>query len=186
MVDLHDEGFLTVWWLGGCSVDDSVLLWDAFPLPNTQVGSQHQDLPRWLHSSHQSWLIWEGWDLTQAEAVTLLELWVRLVNGDTGDDQFSSVTQSGPTLCEPMDCSMPGLPVHHQLLEFTQTYVHWVGDAIQPSHPLSSPSPPTFNLSQHQGLFKWVSSSQQMAKVLEFQLQFQHQSFQWIFRTDFF
>ena len=79
----------------------------------------------------------------------------------------------------PMDCSMPGLPVHHQLLEFTQTRVCWVGDAIQPSHPLSSPSPPTFNLSQHQGLFKWVSSLHQVAKVLEFHLQ--HQSFQWIF-----
>ena len=72
-----------------------------------------------------------------------------------------------------MDCSMPGLPVHHQLPEFTQTHVHWVSDAIQPSHPLLSPSPPTFNLSQHQGLFKWVSSSHQVAKVLEFQLQHQ-------------
>ena len=72
---------------------------------------------------------------------------------------FSSVTQSCPTLCDPMDCSTPGLPVHHQLPEFTQTHAHWVGDAIQPSHPLSSPSPPAFNLSQHQGLFKWVSSS---------------------------
>ena len=87
--------------------------------------------------------------------------------------QFSSVTQSCPTLCDPMDCSMPGLPVHHQLLEFTQTHVHWVGDAIQPSHPLSSPSPLASNLSQHQGLFKWVSSLNQMAKVLEFQLQHQ-------------
>ena len=84
---------------------------------------------------------------------------------------------------DPRDCSMPGLPVHHQLPEFTQTHVHWVGDAIPPSHPLSSPSPPTFNLSQHQGLFKWVSSSHQVASVLEFQLQ--HQSFQWIFRIDF-
>ena len=96
--------------------------------------------------------------------------------------QFSSVAQSCPTLCDPMNRSMPGLPVHHQLLEFTQTYVNWVGDAIQPSHPLSSPSPPTLNLSQHQGLFKWVSSLHQVAKVLEFQLQ--HQSFQWTPRTD--
>ena len=79
--------------------------------------------------------------------------------------QFSSVTQSCPTLCDSMDCSMPGLPVHHQLPEFTQTHVHWVGDAIQPSYPLSSPSHPAFNLSQHQGLFKWVSSSHQVAKV---------------------
>ena len=82
-----------------------------------------------------------------------------------------------------MDCSIPGFPVHHQLPELSQTHVHWVGDAIQPSHPLSSPAPPTFNLSQHQGLFTWVSSSHQVAKVLQFQLQ--HQSFQWIFRTDF-
>ena len=95
--------------------------------------------------------------------------------------QLSSVTQSCPTLCNPMDCSMPGLPIHHQLPEFTQTHDHWGGDAIQPSHPLSSPSPPALNLSQHQGLFQWVSSSHQVAKVLEFQLQ--HQSFQWIFRT---
>ena len=73
--------------------------------------------------------------------------------------QFSSVTQLCPTLCNPMNCSMSGLPVHHQLPESTQTHVHWVGDAIQPSHPLSSPSPPALNLSQHQCLFKWVSSS---------------------------
>ena len=95
---------------------------------------------------------------------------------------FSSVAQACPTLCNPTDCSTPGLPVHHQLLEFTQTHVYWVSDAIQPSHPLSSPSP-AFNLSQYQGLFKWVSSSHQVAKVLEFQLQ--NQSFQWMFRTDF-
>ena len=82
-----------------------------------------------------------------------------------------------------MDCSTPGFPVHHQLLEPTQTHVHCVGDAIQPSHPLSSPSPPAFHLSQHQGLFQWVSSSHELAKVLELQLQ--HQSFQWIFRSDF-
>ena len=82
-----------------------------------------------------------------------------------------------------MDYTTPGLPVHHQLLEFTQTHVHWVTDAIQPSHPLLFPSSPAFNLSQHQGLFQWVSSLHQMAKVLEFQLQ--HQSFQWMFRTDF-
>ena len=96
--------------------------------------------------------------------------------------QFSSVTQSCPTPYDPMDCSTPGFPIHHQLPEFTQTHVHQVSDAIQPSHPLSSPSSPTFNPSQHQGLFKWVSSSHQVAKVMEFQLQ--HQSFQWIFRTD--
>ena len=146
--------------------------------------------------------------------------------------QFSSVVQSCPTLCGPMDCSMPDLPVHHQLPDSTQTQNLWVGDAIQLSHPLSLPSSLAFNLSQHQGLFEWVSSEvslvmrqeswrrwtnmnfegssrrnsriyprfppqleknhetfpspqdeHQVAKVLEFQLQ--HQSFQWIFRTDF-
>ena len=84
---------------------------------------------------------------------------------------------------QPMDCSMPGFPVHHQLPEPTQTHVHGVGDAIQPSHPLPSPSLSAFSLSQHQTLFKWVSPLHQVAKVLELQLQ--HQSFQWIFRTDF-
>ena len=96
---------------------------------------------------------------------------------------FSSVAQSCLTLCDPMDCSTPGLPVHHQLPEFTQSHVHWLGDAIQLSHPLLSPSLSTFKLSQHQGLFRWVSSSHQVAKVLELQLQ--HHSFQWIFQTDF-
>ena len=109
-------------------------------------------------------------------------LWVDLWSASNPSVQFSSVAQSCLTLCNPMKRSMPGLPVHHQLLEFTQIHVHWVGDAIQPSHPLSSPSPHGLNLSQHQGLFKWVSSSHQVAKVLEFQLQ--HQSFQWTLRTD--
>ena len=81
---------------------------------------------------------------------------------------FSSVAQSCPILWDPMDCSTPGLPVHHQLPEFTQTHVHWVGDAIQPSHSLSSLSPPAFNLSQHQGLFKLVSSSHQVANYWTF------------------
>ena len=85
--------------------------------------------------------------------------------------QFSSVTQSCPTLCSPMNHSTPGLPVHHHLLEFNQTHVHRVGDAIQPSHSLSSPSPPAPNPSQHQSLFQWVNSSHEVAKVLEFQLQ---------------
>ena len=94
-----------------------------------------------------------------------------------------SVTWSCLTCCNPMDWSMSDFPVHHQLPELTQIHAHRVGDTIQPSHPLSSPSPPAFNLSQHQGLFQWVSSLHQVAKVLELQLQ--HQSFQWIFRTDF-
>ena len=97
--------------------------------------------------------------------------------------QFSSVAQACLTLCDPMNHRTPGLPVHHQLPQSTKTHVHWVGDAIQPSHPLSSPAPPALNLSQHQGLFKWVSSLHQVAKVLEFQLQ--HQSFQWTPRTEF-
>ena len=84
--------------------------------------------------------------------------------------QFSSVAQACPTLCDPMNCSTPGLPVHHQLPEFTQTHVHRVGDAIQPSYPLSSPSLPAPNPSQHQSLFQWVNSSHEVAKVLEFQL----------------
>ena len=97
--------------------------------------------------------------------------------------QFFSLSQSCPTLCDPLDCTMPCFPVHYQYPELTQTHVHWVGDAIQPFHPLSSHSSPSFSLSQHQGLFQWVCSSHQVAKV--FELQFQHQSFQWIFRTDF-
>ena len=92
--------------------------------------------------------------------------------------QFSSVTQSCPTLCDPLDCSQTS----QSIINSQRTHVHRVSDAIQPSYPLSSPSPPAFNLSQHQDLFKWVSSSHQVAKVLELPLQ--HQSFQWIFRTD--
>ena len=109
--------------------------------------------------------------------------WVALLLGQmSGPEtvssvQFSSVSQSCLTLCEPMNCSTPGLPVHHQLPEFTQTHAHWVSDATQPSHPLSSPSPPAHNPLQYQGLFKWVNSSHEVAKVLEFQLQ--HLSFQW-------
>ena len=89
---------------------------------------------------------------------------------------FSSVAQLGLTLRDPMNRSSPGLPVHHQLPEFIQTHVHLVGDDIQPSHPLSSPSPPAPNPSQHRGLFQLVNSSHEVAKILEFQLQ--HQSFQ--------
>ena len=96
---------------------------------------------------------------------------------------LTSVTRSCLTLCDPMGCSMPGFPVHHQLLELVQTHVHQVSEAIQPSHPLDRgcPFPPAFNVLQYQGLFQWVSSSHQVAKVLELQ----HQSFQWILRTDF-
>ena len=96
--------------------------------------------------------------------------------------EWGAIAFSGPTFCDPMNRSTPGLPVHHHLLEFTQTHVHRVGDAIQPSHPLSSPSPPAPNLSQHQGLFQWVNSSHEVAKTLEFQLQ--DQFFQRTPRTD--
>ena len=96
--------------------------------------------------------------------------------------EFRSVAQLCLTLCDPMNCSTAGFSVHHQLPELAQTHFHWVSDAIQPYHPLSSPSPPAFNLSQHQGLFQWISSLHQVAKVVEFQLQ--HHAFQWIFRTD--
>ena len=97
--------------------------------------------------------------------------------------QLSSVSQLCLILCDPTYCNMPGFPVQHQLPEHAQIHVHRVGDDIQPSHSLSFPSSPAFNLSQHQGVFQWVSSSHQVAEVLEFQLQ--HQYFQWIFRTDF-
>ena len=98
--------------------------------------------------------------------------------------QFSSVAQLCLTLCSPMDCSTPGFPVHHQHPELAQTHVYRVGDAIQPYHPLLSPSPPAFNISQNKGLYQWASSSHPVNKELELQLQ--HQSFQWIFRTGFF
>ena len=108
--------------------------------------------------------------------------WISLaVQGLYSNTKLLLVAQSCPTLCGPMDCSMPGFPVLHHLPELAQTHVHWVGDAIQPSHPLSSPSPPAFYLSQH--LFQWVGSPHQVVKVLKLQLQ--HQSWQWIFRVDF-
>ena len=96
--------------------------------------------------------------------------------------KFSSVAQSCLTLCDPVNRSMPGLPVHHQLPEFTRNHVHRVSGDIRPSHPLSSTSPPAPNTSQHQGLFHWVNSLHEVVKVLEFQPQ--HQSFQWTPRTD--
>ena len=101
---------------------------------------------------------------------------LHFLNGQADSSLLSSVAQLSPALCYPLDCSTPGFLVLYQLPEFTQTHVHWVGDAIQSSHTLSSPSPPAFNLSQHQGLFQGVSSLHQVAKVLEFQ--FQHPSFQ--------
>ena len=121
-------------------------------------------------------------DLTPYFHFCLSSQW-SILKSATKDSQFSSVAHSCLTLCDPMDYSTPGFPVHHQLPEFAQTHVHWIGDAIQPSHPLSSPSPPAFNPSQHQGLFQWVISLHKVTKGLEFQLQ--HQIFQWTVRTDF-
>ena len=104
-------------------------------------------------------------------AITVVSYaYLRLLIFPPAINQIRSVTQSCPTLCDLVDCRTPGFPVHHQEPELAQTHVHWVGDAIQPSHPLWSSLPPAFNLSQHQGLFQWVNSSQQVAKVLEFQL----------------
>ena len=148
----------------------------------------------WGHKS-QTWL--SNWTTTEQEVVS--NFWtphiqnqilgihkhlftILLLNDNTNDVskdviklrmysvQFSSVAQPCPTLCNPMNHSTPGLPVHHLLPKFTQTHVHRVGDAIQPSHPLSSPSPPAPNPSQHQSLFQWVNSSHEVAKVLKFQL----------------
>ena len=123
----------------------------------------------------------QGWQRLQWQQ------WNRLIKfrrnlPSTCFSQFSSVAQSCPILCDPMNRSTPGFPVHHQFPGFTQTHVHQVGDAIQPSHLLSSPSPSAPSPSQHHGLFQWVNSSHEVAKVLEFQLQ--HQSFQWTPRTD--
>ena len=132
----------------------------------------------WVYSFHQ---IWKALTSVLLEFVSVSPLFL-FWNFSYPFIQFSSVNQPCLTLCDPIDCSTPGLPVHHQLPEFTATHVHLVGDAIQPSHALSSPSSPSFSQSQYQGLFKWVSSSREVAKVLEFQLQ--HQSFQWTPRTD--
>ena len=140
---------------------------------------------------HEYYLLFKYCMLTSYATGTMLIsyfLWklsfsILAIFGDSCLRQFSSVTQSCPTLCDAMDCNMPGFPVHHQFPEFAQTHVHRVSDAIQLSHLLPSPSPPALKLSQHWGLFQGVSSLYHVAKVLEFQLQ--HQSFQWIFRVDF-
>ena len=130
-----------------------------------------------LNSSYE-----RDWWVPSDEKVTVTwgDWWCEFQNG------FSSVQFNSSaclTLCDLMNCSTPGFPVHHQFPESTQTHVHRIGDDIQPSHPLSPPCPPAFSPSQHQGLFQWVGCSQQVVKVLEFQLQ--HQSFQWTFRTNF-
>ena len=113
---------------------------------------------------------WDSWPLEERDSVR--DQWWGLITQSfcviKFSVQFSSVAQLCPTLCVPMNCSMPGLPVHHQLPEFTETHVHLIGDATQPSYPLSPPSHPAPNPSQHQGLSQWVNSSHQVAKLLEF------------------
>ena len=165
--------------------------------PNTHIHTEYivyksiyikcKDRQKWPmvidYKDQKSSYLWCVWRLRRAKRSFWNSGYILFFELGGGSVQVSSVTQLCPTLCDPMNHSTPGLSVHHQLPETTQTHVHWVSDAIQPSHPLSSPSPPPLNLSQHQDLFHWVSSSHQVAKVLEFQLQ--HQSFQWIFRTDF-
>ena len=130
---------------------------------------------------YMSYVIWGEEKNESLFAISSLESTVNCTYEFSPSGQIRSVAQSCPTLCDPMNRSTPGLPVHHQLPEFTQTHVHRVSDVIQPSHPLSSPSPPAPNPSQHQSLFHWVNSSHEVAKVLEFQSQ--HQSFQWTPRT---
>ena len=131
--------------------------------------STDQGLERWFWDDSSTWHLL---------CTLFLLLWHELHHRSV---QFSSDTESCLTLCDPMNHSTPGLLVLHYLPEFAQTYVHWVSDAIQTSHPLSPSSPLALNLSQHQGLFQWVSSWHQVAKVLELQ----HQSFQWVFTADF-
>ena len=135
--------------------------------PQSQIEFEHQlymERNQWINSS------WVASSTTESN-LSYFNKW------SWPAIQLISVTQLCLTLWDLMDYSMPGFPVHHQLSELTQTHVHWAGDAIQPSPPLSSPSPPTFSLSQHRGLFQWVTSLHQVTKVFECQLQ--HQSFQW-------
>ena len=138
-----------------------------------------------IHSSILSWRIPLGRGPWQATVHGVARVGHDLVTnphlGSLSNCSCCSLAKSCPTLCDHMHCNMPSFPVLHYLLKFVQTHVHWVGDVIQPSHPLLPPSLPGLNLSQHQGLFQWVRSSHQVAKVLEPQ----HQSFEWIFRIYF-
>ena len=154
------------------------------PVPTTQQKTLHMDITRWstpksdwLYSlqpkrekSIQSAKTRPGANCGSDHELLIAKFRLKLKKVGKTTRPFSSVTQSYLTLCNPMNPSTPGLPVHHHLPEFTKTHVHWVGDAIQPSHPLSSPFPPATSSSQHQSLFQWVNSSHEMAKVLEFQL----------------
>ena len=151
----------------------------TFRMETVRQGRRQKDTWRVTMSRKKAW---SACPHPQQAALKGLPIY-RQDSGAGSCDLTSSVQSlSCVSLRNSVDCSTPGFPVHHQLMKPAQTQVHWVGDAIQPSHLLSSPSPPAFNLSQHQDLFQWVSSSHQVAKVLEFQLQ--HQFFQWTLRTD--
>ena len=158
---------------------------EQYVLRQIHVVNIFSQFVKWLFISW--WYIWKNkfwfwWTSINIFFLLCLTLSVSLLRNFHFALGSCSVTQLCLTLCNPMDCSMPGFPVLHSLPEFTLTHVHWLGDAIQPSHPLLSSSPPAFNLSQNQGLFKWIIYSHQVAKALELQLQ--HQSFQWTPRTD--
>ena len=160
---------------------DCWILWVCVPLWNT--GKPSSKMIALFFNSYQK-CVWVPVTPHPCQylVVSVFQIVVILIGVVIPSLHFTLVAQCCLTFCDPMNCSTPGLPVHHRLPEFTQTHVHRVGDAIQPSHPLSSPSPPAPSPSQHQGLFQWVNTSHEVAKVLEFQLQ--HQSFQWTPRTD--
>ena len=157
---------------GWSNISLNTTSWNACPKV-TQFCCHLYELKDILNCSWNVQAIWlkSVWTIVSSpERLTFIELNShRVLPNSNVMFQFSSVAQSCPTLCDPMNHSTPGLPVHHQILEFTQIHVHRVSDAIQPSHPLS-PSPPAPNPSQHQSLFQWVNSSHEVAKVLEFQL----------------
>ena len=166
--------------LCGNSIFNYLIFSYSFPQQLTQVQSLGQDDPleegMVAHTSILAWRIWWTKEPGRLQSIGLQRIWYDWSKWACTYHftipsivlQFSSVAQSCLTLCDLMDCSTPGFPVHHQLLEFAQTHVHQVGDAIQPSHPLSSPSPPAFNLSQHLGLFQWVNSSHKWPKYWSF------------------
>ena len=161
-------------------------LWFLSSIPHSVLSTLRGILPRLTVDVHKCCLYMIHFFFLYSFQISIINKYFynekTKFHNEKASVQFSSVAQSCPTLCDPVNRSTPGLPGHHQLPEFTQTHVHWVGDAIQPSHPLSSPFSPAPNPSQHQSLFQWVNSSHKVAKVLEFQLQ--HQSFQRTPRTD--
>ena len=167
-------------WMKGDTCNQTCIFPEGFYQSHEALASHEEQASPW-----RILVLSELWGDTRIEFIKLApeNFYLRTCPASFFPSIVSSVTQLCPTLCDPTDCSMPGFPVHHQLPELAQTHVHRVSDAIQPAHLLLSPSPPAFNLSQHQGIFWGVSSLHQVATVLEFQLQ--HQSFQWICRIDF-